>query len=675
MTPYFFKQMRKRTGLCLVVVLTALAFSLALCMLQRSRGQMAARIEEVYDNLEVRCSVTNLTGTQSDRLNLPEWVLRLFTTGMTTGNFQEDGLFTPHVRDVQVRSTVYCTQPGGTVPHALSGITGLAADSALQPDSGCTILWREGFDASVFQGRGYSLLLPEELAAWEDEDGYVTLEFSPSSGETEQHRFLVVGTYAGGAGRLYCPWWVARQLCLDVYGAITMDSLSAAMADNRRIDQFWDEYGSRYFVEPTRDGTPVPWEGREFERVLPASSVANLYPFNYSGKTDPNGFYIGKDKYGSNIVVDFDRRDSDKTSANILILGNSGQGKSYLIKLLICNMLEAGKSVIALDAEHELEELCENLGGCFIDLMAGEKRINVLEVRSWNEDTDKTAPETFRKSTLLARHISFLKDFFRAYKDFSDPQLDTIEIMLSKLYARWGITEETDLRQLAPGDYPILSDLYDLMQEELAQYKPGALYTQELLQEVLLGLHSLCVGADAPFFNGHTNISGDRFLVFGVGGVLTAAKSLRNALLFNVLAYMSDRLLTGGNTVAVLDELYLWLSNPVAIEYIRNCLKRVRKRDSALVMASQNLEDFDQEGVREMTKPLFAIPPHQFLFNPGSIGKRFYMDMLQLDEAEFELIQRARRGECLYKCGMERYHLEVKAPTHKAVLFGSAGGR
>ena len=70
-----------------------------------------------------------------------------------------------------------------------------------------------------------------------------------------------------------------------------------------------------------------------------------------------------------------------------------------------------------------------------------------------------------------------------------------------------------------------------------------------------------------------------------------------------------------------------------------------------------------------------AIPPHQFLFNPGSIGKRFYMDMLQLDEAEFELIQRARRGECLYKCGMERYHLEGKAPTHKAVLFGSAGGR
>ena len=417
--------------------------------------------------------------------------------------------------------------------------------------------------------------------------------------------------------------------------------------------------------------------GREFERVLPAGSVANLYPFNYSGKTDPNGFYIGKDKYGSNIVVDFDRRDSDKTSANILILGNSGQGKSYLMKLLICNLLEAGKSVISLDAEHELEELCGKLGGCFIDLMAGEKRINVLEVRCWNEDTeaDESAPEAFRKSTLLARHISFLKDFFRAYKDFSDPQLDTIEIMLSALYKKWGISEETDFRQLKPGDYPVLSDLYALINDELVNYRKGSLYTRELLQEVLLGLHSLCVGADAPFFNGHTNISDDRFLVFGVGGVLTAARSLRNALLFNVLAYMSDRLLTAGNTVAALDELYLWLSNSIAIEYIRNCLKRVRKRDSALMMASQNLEDFDQEGVREMTKPLFAIPPHQFLFNPGSIGKRFYMDMLQLDEAEFELIRRARRGECLFKCGAERYHLKVIAPDHKAVLFGTAGGK
>ena len=85
--------------------------------------------------------------------------------------------------------------------------------------------------------------------------------------------------------------------------------------------------------------------GAQYERVLPASSVANFYPFNFSGKTDPHGLYIGRDKYGTNILVDFDRRAEDKTTSNILILGNSGQGKSYLLKLILTNLRESGKRI------------------------------------------------------------------------------------------------------------------------------------------------------------------------------------------------------------------------------------------------------------------------------------------------------------------------------------------
>lgn len=44
--------------------------------------------------------------------------------------------------------------------------------------------------------------------------------------------------------------------------------------------------------------------GAQYERVLPASSVANLYPFNFSGKTDPQGVYIGRDKFGTNILTE-----------------------------------------------------------------------------------------------------------------------------------------------------------------------------------------------------------------------------------------------------------------------------------------------------------------------------------------------------------------------------------
>lgn len=425
--------------------------------------------------------------------------------------------------------------------------------------------------------------------------------------------------------------------------------------------------------------------GAQFERVLPASSVANLYPFNYSGKTDPHGFYIGKDKYGANILVDFDKRDDDKTSANILILGNSSQGKSYLLKLLLLNFLEAGKSVISLDVEHEQKDMCETVGGCFMDLMGGVYRINPLEPKCWDDGSgpeDRDSPEAFRKSTRLSQHISFLKDFFRAYKDFSDRHIDAIEIMVGKLYAKWGISDSTNFAGLKPQDYPILSDLYKLIEQEYREYDGNChqLYTAELLQEILLGLHSMCQGAEAQFFNGHTNVTSSRFIVFGVKGLLQASKNVRGAMLFNILSYMSDRLLTIGNTTAALDELYVWLSDNVSvgttiIEYIRNTLKRVRKKESNLIMASQNLEDFDREGIRELTKPLFAIPPHQFIFNCGSIDKRFYMDLLQLEEAEYNLIRFPQRGVCLFKCGNERYLLEVHAPAYKEALFGTAGGR
>ena len=187
--------------------------------------------------------------------------------------------------------------------------------------------------------------------------------------------------------------------------------------------------------------------GTQYERVLPASSAANLFPFNYSGKTDEHGLYIGRDKYGTNILVDLDRRAEDKTTSNILILGNSGQGKSYLMKLLLTNIRESGKRIIVLDPESEYEELCLNLGGCYIDFLSGEFKINPLEPKAWSdttEDTDEDSPDAFKKVTRLSQHIAFLKDFFRCYKDFDDTQIDTIEILLAKLYARFGITDTTD---------------------------------------------------------------------------------------------------------------------------------------------------------------------------------------------------------------------------------------
>ncbi len=71
---------------------------------------------------------------------------------------------------------------------------------------------------------------------------------------------------------------------------------------------------------------------------------------------------------------------------------------------------------------------------------------------------------------------------------------------------------------------------------------------------------------------------------------------------------MSNELLTQGNAAASLDEFYLFLSNLTAVEYVRNFSKRVRKKDSAVIIASQNLEDFNLDGIQGIYKAVVFNP-------------------------------------------------------------------
>ncbi|ERI75930.1 hypothetical protein HMPREF0239_02354, partial [Clostridium sp. ATCC BAA-442] len=166
-----------------------------------------------------------------------------------------------------------------------------------------------------------------------------------------------------------------------------------------------------------------------------------------------------------------------------------------------CNLLESGKTVICLDPEQELTWLCGKLGGCYADLMGGQFRINFLEAKRWDvgddRDDDPTVPNAFRQQSPLSQHISFLKDFFRAYKPFTHQQVDTLELMLERLYRKWGISDKTNFSAMGPEDWPIAEDLYAVLEDAYEHYdrEDSPLYPRELLRELLLGLHSMCRGA------------------------------------------------------------------------------------------------------------------------------------------------------------------------------------
>ena len=431
--------------------------------------------------------------------------------------------------------------------------------------------------------------------------------------------------------------------------------------------------------------------GLDYCRPLPAGSVANLYPFSYSGRLDPHGIRIGRAENGTDVYLDPDRRTFDVTNGNIVILGSPGQGKSFLTKFLSTNVIEQGKRLFLLDPEEEYESLVKNLGGTYIDFLNGRYHINILEPKRWtmDEETAKDAPESFNQvGKPLSMHISFLKDFFRIYKHFSRKELDVLEVLFMSFYDSKDISD-ANADRLPREAFPTMCEFYKYVYEifdrlryaEQKEYEQGNALTEEglfrvdELQSILIGICSMSQGPDSVFFNGITNLPQDGIVAFGVKGLMESNADVKDAVLFHLLSYISDQLLVQKNAVGVLDEFYLFLTSPVVVEYVRNMMKRNRKRDSFLILTSQNVEDFLLPGIKEYTKPLLSIPAHRFLFYPGNVEVGEYMDLLQLEDCEFEVIRTASKGRCLFQCGNERYKLLVQAPEYKEALFGTEGGR
>lgn len=418
-------------------------------------------------------------------------------------------------------------------------------------------------------------------------------------------------------------------------------------------------------------------ESKRNKRVLPASSVANLFPLAYTGKIDENGFRLGKDKYGGDIIVDLDKRAEDKTNGNCIILGNPGEGKSYLAKQIKLCLLESGKNVIVIDPSGEYRDLTEKMGGAYVDISG--YIINPLEIRQQAvDDESDVGDETDASEGIISRHISFLRDFFYSYKQYNQSKLDIIEILLRKLYDRYDITDATPYP--SSGKWPVISELYSLAERIFLAYEDLTSqsvlpFSKEDLRDVMLSINSICQGSDSKYFNGETNIPDGRLVTFGFKQLLDTNANLLNATLHNALSYMNNQIQTIGNTAGIIDELHLFLGYQVAVNYIRSMMKQARKKDSLLVLATQNIEDMMLPGIKELTKPLFTIPTHVFIFYPGAVNKREFIDLTSLTPEEFQLIQNPHRGSCLYKCGAERFLLQVEAPEHKALLIGNSGGR
>ena len=420
-----------------------------------------------------------------------------------------------------------------------------------------------------------------------------------------------------------------------------------------------------------------------FARNMPHSTVAAMYPFESSRKVDDHGMLLGKTEAGSPLLLDLFLRTPEITNGNVLIIGDSGQGKSYTVKKILSQSIASGADTFTIDPENEYSQMYRRMECTTVDCGTGRVRINPLEIRLFSLDDDtgdeNDTPAAFLPNPAYRQHLSWLRDFFPILIPElrgNDRLLNVLMVLTQGCYEANGIDDRWNPAEHQPQQYPTFSTLYGYIQTAYENWENFQSRFQMLrrddLPDVLLALHNATEGAAATLVNGITNLPDGTHINFAVQSLMEGAKSTRDAVLFNVITYIWNHIIaTQRNTLLTVDELYLMIDrdNPTFIIYLRNIMKRARKYNAVVLLASQNMADFLDPVVEHITSPLFAIPAHKFIFYPGTVDRAAFGKLLQLSPAELAIVRDSNQRHCLLISGNEKYHAVIGTLPFEAALF------
>lgn len=397
---------------------------------------------------------------------------------------------------------------------------------------------------------------------------------------------------------------------------------------------------------------------------IPSKSVANLYPFNDPSVIDRHGLPIGNITDRKELVL-FDAFENRGANLNILILGYSGVGKTVILWLLLQNALLSGAYIRNIDVEGICVDFTKQLGGINMN-MAGNNEycINPLQIRIPDEVTNGIVDD----------YISEVKNFIRIYKpDWTGRVLDLFEYFLTKTYESKKIFNSSDLKLLKPEDYPLFSDLVEIVKHEKLNITDNSLGTVEDYDEIILGLYSCTEGADRKLFNRYTNLGGIddiQLINFDLSEMLNSDLNRRLAQWSNVFTYIgqfvngnmnrSKRIMVG------IDELHTFLKKRYLsiVEILEVYERRFRKYNASFIKATQTAEELDNDDneMKDKVKTLFSQPSVKFMFHLGDINYEMVQNMMSLKDVEVEKLKEKRQGACLMRINDVVYDLTVQMP-------------
>ncbi|MCP2243296.1 VirB4 family type IV secretion system protein [Lentzea aerocolonigenes] len=400
-------------------------------------------------------------------------------------------------------------------------------------------------------------------------------------------------------------------------------------------------------------------------RTFDTSALSAAFPFTSpdlpaadpTSVAAPSGVLYGYN-LGSQGLVHWDRFGAGMHNHNSVILGRSGAGKSYLVKLELLRSLYRGIEVAVVDPEDEYARLAHAVGGTYVHLGAAGVRLNPFDLPIHTRpDGHRTAPKDalVRRSLFLHTVIAVLVG-----SELQAAERAALDRGIAATYQSAGITADA---RTWTRPAPTLRSLRD-------QLATAGQAGDRAAAELAARLHPFVEGAFKQLFDGPTSTTPDGHLVvFSLRDLPDELKAIGTLLTLDAVWRRVSNPAIRRPRLVVVDEAWLLMKDPSGADFLFRMAKAARKHWAGLTVATQDTADVLGN---DLGKAVVANAATQILLRQASQAIDEITHTFDLSAGERQFLLSAERGQGLLSAGTQRVAFQSVASPNENYLATSA---
>ena len=440
---------------------------------------------------------------------------------------------------------------------------------------------------------------------------------------------------------------IERFFRFGLYMTLSSDSLADIQDASKRLEStlssilITTKSSTLQMEDGFKSTIPIGQDRLFITRNMDTTSLASTFPFSSATLTQEKGIMYGINQQNGSLII-FDRFSLE--NANEVVLGTSGAGKSYLIKLESMRHFMFGTEVIVIDPEGEYGSLAKSLGGEFVSFTPSSPiKINPFDLSGiYQEGENELGLKVLSLHALLKMVLGQL-----------DPQDDAIlDRAIMETYRQKGITTDPSTQKKDP---PLMEDLYRVLlgMEDTAS------------RNLALRLEKFIKGSLSGIFNQKSNFDiKNPLTVFSIKGL---EEELRSIAIHIILDFVWTKIRkTLKKRLLVIDEAWYVMKHEDSASFVYGIAKRARKYFLALTTATQDVQDFlaTDYGKAVLSNSSIQVLLKQSPTEIDNIAKTFY-----LSGQEKEFLLSTGVGEGLFFAGLNHVSMKVAAaPFENSII-------